>query len=90
MELVEARADLLLSLLGHEEQASLELDRGEASLAGHGENEEQPASTRVLAHRWPGSPSCSNQPIFMAMAKGEPTPMETVRAQIPTRSFVCA
>jgi len=31
-----------------------------------------------------------NQPIFMAMAKGEPTPMDTVRAQIPTRSFVWA
>ena len=36
------------------------------------------------------SPSCLNHPIFMAMAKGEPTPMDTVRAQIPTRSFVCA
>ncbi len=36
------------------------------------------------------SPSCLNHPIFTAMAKGEPTPMDTVRAQIPTRSFVCA
>jgi hypothetical protein len=48
LELVEAGADLLFPLLGHEEEASLELDRGEASLAGHGENEEQPASTRLL------------------------------------------
>ena len=32
-----------------------------------------------------------NQPIFMAAANGAPTPVVTVRPQMPTRSFtVCA
>src|SRR6185437_16016468 len=34
------------------------------------------------------SPSCLNQPIFMATANGDPTPMLIVRAQMATRSLV--
>src|SRR3954466_11446381 len=46
----------------------------------------EPGSGTISTSR----PSALNQPIFMATAKADPTPVVMVRAQVATRRGVCA